>query len=332
LRIETGEVVKGQQLAYTPESGDFIDQWNNLYRDGNAIGVMTANNTIVRTFDTLEGPELNTGWADNVNNYKITSNGDSDFSQGIIPNNVFRKSKVAGIAETGGWEFGWPMEHTIFLELPEPLEQGQTYEIDFSGNGVEDTSFTYDPTSDRSEAVHVSHIGFDPDSPTKVAFLSTWMGTEGQGVEYTPGQKFWLINETTGEKVYEGTIELSKDKDEAEDNRGLNYNGTDVYIMNFSDFTQEGSYKVAVDGVGTSFAFDIGEQTWVESFYVSARGMYHQRSGIALESPYTDYERPRPFHPHESVHEGCGGLIDLDTIIGMKWTGALIRRWIPLKR
>ncbi|MEM6255767.1 MAG: glycoside hydrolase family 9 protein [Cyanobacteria bacterium P01_D01_bin.156] len=317
LRIETGEVIKGKQIPYIPQPGDFVNEWNILYRDGQVVGHMTAGNTVVRTFDTLEGPELDTDWADNVSNYTIKSISNSGASQDLKPTNVFRKSKVAGIAETGSWDFGWPMEHTVFLELPEPLEKGNTYEIDFSGSGVEDTTFTYEPTSDRSEAVHISHIGFDPDSPTKVAFLSTWMGVEGQDVEYTPGQRFWLIDEATGNKVYEGAVELSKDKDEAEDYLGRNYNGTDVYMMDFSDFTQTGSYKVAVDGVGTSFSFDIGEQVWAESFYVSVRGMYHQRSGIALESPYTDYERPRPFHPDDGVqiYQSTANL--MDTFMGL---------------
>ena len=28
LRIETGEVVKGEQIPYVPQSGDEINQWN----------------------------------------------------------------------------------------------------------------------------------------------------------------------------------------------------------------------------------------------------------------------------------------------------------------
>lgn len=317
LRIETGEIVKGRQIPYTPEPGDDINQWNILSRNGQVIGHMSANNTMVRTFDVLEGPELDTNWADNAGNYTLKSSSDSDFSQGLTPTRVFRKSKIGGIAETGSWDFGWPMEHTVFLELPQPLEQGKRYEIDFSGNGIEDTTFTYDPTGDRSEAVHVSHIGFDPDSPAKIAFLSTWMGTQGQGVEYRAGQKFWLIDEATGNKVYEGAIELAKDKDVAEDNRGRNYNGTDVYMMDFSDFETEGTYKVAVDGVGTSFAFDIGDQAWADSFYVSARGMYHQRSGIELGNPYTDYERPRPFHPDDGVKIYQSTTTLMDTQMGL---------------
>ncbi|MEM9266950.1 MAG: glycoside hydrolase family 9 protein, partial [Cyanobacteria bacterium P01_F01_bin.13] len=265
----------------------------------------------------LEGPELDTNWADNPNNYNLTSSGDNSLGQGITPTRVFRKSKIGGIAETGSWDFGWPMEHTVFLELSQPLSQGQTYNIDFSGNGVQDTTFTYDPTGDRSEAVHVSHIGFDPDDPAKVAFLSTWMGSVRQGLDYQVGQTFWLIDEATGNRVYQGAIQLSKDSEQPEDYRGRNYNGTDVYIMDFSDFNTEGTYRVAVDGVGTSFSFDIGDQTWADSFYVSARGMYHQRSGIELGNPYTDYERPRPFHPDDgvSIYQSTATL--MDTFMGL---------------
>ncbi|MGD1857073.1 MAG: glycoside hydrolase family 9 protein [Leptolyngbyaceae cyanobacterium] len=315
LRIETGEVVKGKQRPYTPQPGDVIDQWNVLSRDGKVVGHMAADNTIVRTFDRLEGPDLDTNWADNANNYTVRSN--EDGGKGVKPTRVFRKSKIGGIAETGSWDFGWPMEHTVFLEFSEPLDQGKTYDIDFSGNGVQDTTFKYDPTRDRSEAVHVSHIGFDADSPAKVAFLSTWMGTQGKGLAYKTGQKFWLVDESTGKKVYEGTVELSKDKDAAEDNLGKNYNGTDVYMMDFSDFETEGTYKVAVDGVGTSFSFDIGDQTWADSFYVSARGMYHQRSGIELEAPYTDHERPRPFHPDDGVKIYQSTATLMDTHMGL---------------
>lgn len=31
------------------------------------------------------------------------------------------------------------------------------------------------------------------------------------------------------------------------------------------------------------------------------RGFYHQRSGTAPEKPYTDFVRPRPYHPDDGV-------------------------------
>ncbi|MGF1512996.1 MAG: glycoside hydrolase family 9 protein [Elainellaceae cyanobacterium] len=313
LRIETGEVIRGQQTLYNPQPNDSINGSNILKRNGKSVGQLTGDRTMLRTFDQMVGPELDTNWADQAGSYRIRSGDGSN----LTPTRVFRKSKPGDMAQTGPWDFEWPLEHTVFLEMPKPLEDGQTYQVDFSGDAVGDTTFTYDPASDRSEAVHVSHLGFDPDDPAKVAFLSTWMGTQGKGLDYEAGQKFWLVDEASGEKVYEGTVELSKDKDIAEDNRGRNYNGTDVYMMDFSEFDTEGTYRVVVDDVGSSFPIQIGEQTWADGFYVSARGMYHQRSGMALEAPYTDYERPRPFHPEDGVKVYQSTATLMDTNMGL---------------
>ena len=41
-------------------------------------------------------------------------------------------------------------------------------------------------------------------------------------------------------------------------------------------------------------------------------GFYHQRSGIALEEPYTSWERPRDFHPDDGVviRQSTASLMD----------------------
>ncbi|MEM6732665.1 MAG: cellulase N-terminal Ig-like domain-containing protein, partial [Myxococcota bacterium] len=98
----------------------------------------------------------------------------------------------------------------------------------------------------------------------------------GGSMSYSEGKPFWLMDTATGEKVYEGVTALSQAKD-YKNQRGRNYNQTDVYIMDFSDFSKPGTYKVYVEGVGTSYDFEIGEDTWRDAFFVSARGMYHQR-------------------------------------------------------
>jgi endoglucanase len=91
--------------------------------------------------------------------------------------------------------------------------------------------------------------------------------------------------------------------------------------MDFSDFQTQGDYQVVVDGVGTSYTFAIGEKTWEDAFSVSARGFYHQRSGIALEQPYTDYERPRPFHPDDGVKVYQSTATLRDTAEGLNLSG-----------
>lgn len=293
LRIETGQITRGSQLLYEPEPGDSIQGADNdiVYRDGQQIGKLVDEGRIIRIFDTFAGTELDQDWAQDAANYSINGN---------QPVNVFVKSKISNSAKVGDYAYEFPMEHTVFLEMSAPMRQGESYRLAFAGNQLEETTFTFDPSSVRSEAVHVSHLGFHPDDPSKVAFLSTWMGPQGQGLSYQEGQKFSLVDRQ-GNSVYDGRIELTKARDVAEDKLGRNYNGTDVYMADFSDFAQVGEYKVVVEGVGTSFSFQIGEDTWEDAFQISMEGMYTQRSGIELTSEFSDYTSPRSFHPDDGL-------------------------------
>ena len=296
LRIETGELVRGRQVVYSAEPGDAVKKEGWVLRNGEFIGQLVPDTpNMIWLADQYSGSKLNTSCVDNLDNYQITT---GDGTQ-ITPQAVYRKSNISAMAETAPWKFEWPMTHTIFIELPERLVVDQTYQISFNGNGLQDSNFVYRPQQTRSEAVQVSHLGFDPDDPAKVAFLSTWMGSGG-GLDYPEGKAFWLLDVTTGNKVYEGKTALSQSKD-YRDRQDRNHNETDVFIMDFSDFSIPGQYQVYVDGVGTSYEFEIGENTWRDAFYISARGMYHQRSGVALEQPYTDYRRPRSFHPQDGM-------------------------------
>ena len=290
LRIETGEITPGKQEKYVEQAGDFIND-GVVFREGRAVGQLVDNGRVIRTYDTFSGSELNETWATNADNYRI---------DGVKPLRAFTKSKIADSALTEGYKFKFAKEHTIFLEMPEAMEVGKRYTIDFRGDQLEDRTFTFSPQTERSEAVHVSHLGFHPNDPAKVAFLSTWLGPEGEGLSYREGQTFFLVNES-GNKVYEGKIALSKSKDEAEDKRGKNYNGTDVYIADFSDFRQRGKFKVVVEEVGTSFPFEIGDRTWENAFNVSMEGLYTQRSGIELKPEFSDYTAPRSFHPDDGL-------------------------------
>lgn len=314
LRIETGDLVRGKQVPYEAKLGDIVGKDGWVLRHGKTIGqVVPGAPELIWLVDQYTGPKLDTDCIDALSHYQIVT---SDGSK-ITPTNVYRKSKIDSMAQTGSWEFEWPAVHTLFLELPDALTLGETYQLNFAGNSLQDTEFVYDPEQTRSEAVQISHLGFDPDDPAKVAFLSTWMGSGG-GLDYTEGKPFWLIDTATGEKVYTGQTVLSQSV-ETKDYHDRNHNDTDVFMMDFSEFTQPGRYQVYVEGVGTSYEFDIGEDTWRDAFYVSARGMYHQRSGIALEQPYTDYKRPRSFHPDDGMVIYRSTVPLMDTDMGFDW-------------
>ena len=55
-----------------------------------------------------------------------------------------------------------------------------------------------------------------------------------------------------------------------------------------------GTYRVCVASMGCSEDFAISDtSTWRRAAVAVARSMFHQRSGIAMEQPYTAVERPR---------------------------------------
>jgi endoglucanase len=310
LRFEVNDIQAGGQVPYVAQTGDRIDSDGWLTRNGVQIGrVVGAKKDTLYLFDRITSYDLNTQWADQLSSYRIVSQTDQNYLAGTTPGAVFRKSKIIDTARTGSWNFGFEKAHSLFLQLDKPLTTGDVYTINFQNGALTfpdatltNLNFVYDPFNTRSEAVHVSQIGFDPDDKVKVAFLSTWMGT-GSGnpsVSYQVGQKFSLIDEATNKVVYTGQLKLAQGKN-SPSNFNLNYNGTDVYRMDFGDFKTAGTYRVYVEGVGCSFDFKIGEQVWDDAFYTAVRGLYHQRSGIALGQPYTDWQRPRSLHPSDGL-------------------------------
>ena len=89
------------------------------------------------------------------------------------------------------------------------------------------------------------------------------------------------------------------------DGESINHNNTAVYEMDFSSLDKIGNYKLVVDGIGCSFDFLIDENIWENTTRLLMKGFLHQRAGIELGPPYTDYIRPRNLHPADGqiVHK-----------------------------
>jgi endoglucanase len=305
LVIQAGHVNVGSQVPYIKQNGDVVkEQGRNryLYRNGNKIGVLIGKeDNILRPFDTFIPEPLDVNWADDKTTYQIVSAADVHYRSKLNPTHVYRKSWPTGVARIDDWKFKTPVEHHLYLVLSHPLQTGAKYEISFAGDNFADREFVYQPLKMRSEAVHVSHIGFHPDDPAKVAFLSCWMGNGG-GLKYPDGMIFHILDDKTGSIVYSGETSLSKPAAEKnEDAYKRNFNLTDVYEMDFNDLNKPGRYRVCVEKIGCSFPFVIGRDVWRNAFRTAARGFYHMRSGIKLGPPYTDFKRPRPFNPDDGV-------------------------------
>ena len=269
-----------------------------------------------------------------LENYAIKSS-DGLYSTPQKPVKVTRKSK--------GTEFTWlcqnwsqsvgcinsksdhAKEHWIYLHLPEPLETGKKYVIstgDIAGNGKE-WEFEFTLEKNRSEAIHVNIIGYDPRAPKKYGYVYHWGGETG-GIDFSKynGNKFYLINNKTGERAFEGIVKFRKGKNNIEtyqtsDTPNQNFLGADVYECDFSAFNTPGEYILAVDGIGSSFPFKVEKDIYRLPFYTSIRGLYHNRSGIDLEEPFTEYTRPAPHNPVKTP--GFAGKLKYTTSRFIDW-------------
>ena len=324
ITVQSGQVEYGEQVPYTTKNEGKLspDNAGNMWirQWGKITGALVSGGTKIMTLDRIVGEKLNTETIDKTENFTIKSADDPDYARESSPVAVYRKSKPTDLARiTTGVDA--PIEHTIYLKLQNPLKVGKKYTIVHKPSGFLEQSFVYDPVSMRSEAVHVSHIGFRPDDPSKIAFLSLWMGSGGP-MDFKEKKQFFVLNDKTGESVFKGDVRLSKSlRDKNEDAYDRNYNGTDVYIMDFSSLNMPGIYRVYVEGIGCSYPFEIAMDVWGKAFYVSARGLYHQRSGIEIGPPYSTFKRPRNFHPDDGLKVYASRLRLMDTPTGFAESG-----------
>jgi hypothetical protein len=229
---------------------------------------------------------------------------------------------IAGIGlKSKGTDFAWMVEswengravnrnpdhvktHWVYVKMPTRMVAGKRYALNIRlGENAGVKAFRFDPMKVRSEAVHVNAIGYAPDAPAKYAYLYHWMGDRG-GLDLKPwvGRKFWLVDEKTGKKAFEGKIRFRKgatnvETQQTNDTPNANFQGADVYECDFSAFRGSGNFVVAVEKLGCSFPFAVNADAYRPAFVTIARGLYHNRSGIELRAPYTKFPRPAPHHP-----------------------------------
>ena len=250
-------------------------------------------------------------------NYFIKST-DGFYSNAQNPVKIERKSKgteftwlCQGWSQTTGCINSAPdhaKEHWLYLHLPEPLEMGKTYNIstgDVAGNGSK-WELDFSLEKNRTEGIHVNLVGYDPRASQKFGYVYHWAGSGG-GVDFSAyaGDAFYLVDLYSHEKVFSGILKFRKSKDNIEsrqpnDTPNQNFLGADVYECDFSAFHTPGEYYLAVEGIGRSFSFKIERDIYRHPFYNSIRGLYHNRSGISLEEPYTEFIRPAPHNPLET--------------------------------
>lgn len=208
----------------------------------------------------------------------ISSTEDESYGmKGKQPIAVHRKSKVNNTDH----DWNYKLDHWIFLKLPAPLQQGQTYRLMINPETNTDQTeveFTRDIFKNLSEAVHVNMIGYTTESPVKSADLYLWMGDGGaRDYQAYENNKVWLYDANNGQKHHVSNVKFwKKSTTEAHDR---NLTGSAVWNVDFSEFTKPGTYKLVVEGVGCSQEFEISDNIYFEPYKTSVRGYYYMRIG-----------------------------------------------------
>lgn len=320
VTIEHGKISRGQQIPFKLEPTDNVEggKFTSLVvqRDGQPLGALVGpGRDILFTYDTFVDQPIPLRYVMQTESWKIGTDQQSDAPRVV---RVSRKSKPIGEARTGSWQFAFPQRHTLYLTLDRPLKSGTTYsfQCDRLPGTLASISLQFDQNKTRSDSVQVSHIGFAP-GDVKIAFLSAWLGSGGPATfdENTP---FQIVDDTTGNAVFSGKSLNSFKANTIEDDQGFSHTFSDVHRLDFTQLTTPGTYRVVVAGVGSSYPFQIAAGVYRTPAVMSARGLFHHRSGIALGPPHTNYVRPRPMHPDDGlkVWQASFPLYSEDGIVG----------------
>ncbi len=297
LTIQQGAVEGGVQEPYVARSGETLEADKKIpalvyiMKDGGPIGVKVEDAQLGPQrwpYERIVGEALDEARADCRESYRIN---------GKAPLRVYRKTKPNGFADP---YVGYTYCHKIYLVCEERFPAGQKIEIAVTpGLFAEDRiSFTFDPKEVICQAIQTNQLGYRRDDPSKIAYLSQWMGLGG-GISYDGCKTFFLIN---GERqpVFRGGIRLNHTGERVPMRGGELTAECPVYELDFSDFSQEGQFRIFVPELGCSLPIVIGEEsTWEAGFRASMNAFYCQRSGIVTGPPYTKFQRPRAYHPDD---------------------------------
>ncbi|MBD3353895.1 MAG: hypothetical protein GF364_20600 [Candidatus Lokiarchaeota archaeon] len=130
--------------------------------------------------------------------------------------------------------------------------------------GIRDWQNSQDPNM-----ILINQVGYLPQSPKRIAFQMS------EGVEAPNNATFWIVNASSNEVKYEGTLYKNATK-----------YGHAYMLSNFTDFTDTGKYHciAEVDDINyTSYDFEIGPHVYNIIRERAVDFFYYQRSGYDIE-------------------------------------------------
>ena len=193
----------------------------------------------------------------------------------------FSRSVIDQKAKTRAGDYPLNTMYRVYLVLEEALVNDTQYSIE-TPYGVYEMVFHDKHTS--CESIKVNQVGYHPQSTQRYANLGVFMGDGGSLLLQEP-VIYRVIDE------HQREIFSSQAEYRGYDGFSTISSGEHVYRLDLAKVPKGGPYWISVDGFGISHPFSISLDAVRESAFVYTRGLYHQRCGIALEQPYTEYTR-----------------------------------------
>lgn len=258
-----------------------------------------------------------------VDNYTISSKDDPAYAQDRKPVKVGRDSYLDDFEP-----INWPyrigtVKHRLILQLDRPIQPGKTYVVTVNPSVTpkdagKSFNYRFDEGKTLNHNIKVNQVGYLPQAGTKIAYLGGYLGSLGP-LPLSHVTEFHLVDAKTGKSVLQGKPVLSR-KDDPD-------SGEDVYVLDFSSFRKPGEYYITVPGMGRSYAFRIADDVYADVFKTTARGLFHQRCGIALTKPYTTFTHGKCHTQKALLTTADGDSDNLKRLPGMVIPGKVIDGW-----
>ena len=206
----------------------------------------------------------------------------ADYSvNGAAPRQVGRFSATVYEEKCVDWRaqrYPQLLQHRLYLALANPLIDGQRCEIDFPGGK---TNFVFQSREAVCESFKVNQVGYSALAHQRAAFFAPWCGDVEEPL--LPTNTVWLCDAQSGCDLKRLALQAVP----ADAVNGGPYGQIDL-----SALPEPGAYFLRMADVGRSPSFGWGDVYTHHTFYVHMKGLYHQRCGVPLEKPFTDWERP----------------------------------------
>ena len=202
------------------------------------------------------------------------------------PHAVYVAAKsVDELPKTKKGEYPVETEYKIYLVMDESPVNGELYTV---SGPFGSTSFRFDDKTLFCESIKVNQEGYHPLSTVRYANLGVFLGNGGS-LLFPSDPVYNVLDARTQKIVFQGKAEFRGDDTTVA--KGLVSSGEYVYRLDLSSVPEGGPYIIQIEGCGISHPFEISYAAVQRIAYTYTRGLYHQRCGIALESPYTEFTR-----------------------------------------